>query len=232
MPFRKVEGFHFLPSDRRLRFGDNRLVEAGKTYSVAYSQKVGDTILTKPKVGVSGLHCATHISSALTLAPGFSLCKVKVSGSVSSAFNLYAGKHRKVFWIKDAEEATKKACLVLVTKINMKFYPQLAGEAEYAYVECMKLLNGQEIDSLGYFKMFAGIAGTPANISDVFFSSLWPRNLRSIPFSKGKEFVTAYFDFLVLHFLENGTQKASYTNLPKPPLKNKEEEKIFYWLSS
>lgn len=62
--------WHFLADDRRLRFGDHELVEAGKTY----------TAKGRLAMCSNGMHASERALDALQYAPGATVCRVRLSG--------------------------------------------------------------------------------------------------------------------------------------------------------
>jgi len=65
-------GWHFLAANRRLRFGDGRLVEVGKTLTVDC-----EAILCE-----QGLHAGHTVYDALQYAQGPILCRVRLGGII------------------------------------------------------------------------------------------------------------------------------------------------------
>ena len=100
-----IEAWHFLPNDRRLRWGSREFVYPGHTISV-------DCV---PKLCEQGLHASTSIINALEYAPGSVLCRVVVGGSVVHGSDKIAGTTRTALWIADAAPLLRSfACLLLI----------------------------------------------------------------------------------------------------------------------
>lgn len=89
----KKLGWHFLPSDKKLTNGDGRLVEVGKTLSIPKSHT--------PRTCGSGMHASDKISQACHYKAGPVLCRVEVSGDISYDHDKFAGRSRKVLWMKE-----------------------------------------------------------------------------------------------------------------------------------
>jgi hypothetical protein len=86
-------GWHFLNNDRRLGYGDGRLVEAGQTYSCE-----GKLVLCS-----NGMHGSRKLIDALQFAPGNVLCRIDLQGEIIHDDNKSVARYRKVLWIKDIE---------------------------------------------------------------------------------------------------------------------------------
>ena len=87
--------WHFLPADRRLRFGDRTLVEPGQTLTVEPPLKPGSR----------GLHASVRPIDALFYAPGPILCRVALSGEILEDKDKVCAEHRTVLWMADATRA-------------------------------------------------------------------------------------------------------------------------------
>ena len=91
-------GWHFLPDDRRLRWGSHEVVEAGRTYRVE-----GPLVLC-----AHGMHASAHALDALSYAPGPVVCRapwkvfhLQAGGEVRPCCTLrkYMGNlSRQSFW--------------------------------------------------------------------------------------------------------------------------------------
>ena len=99
----KFTAFHFLGEDKRLRYGDNRLVEVGNTYSQSYPHDTRDgDCYDSPTLCESGMHASIRPIDALKYAPGPIICRVEVSGDVIRGDDKLVGRHRKVLAMADA----------------------------------------------------------------------------------------------------------------------------------
>ena len=84
--------WHFLPADRRLRFGDRTLVEPGQTL----------TVEPPLELCTRGLHASVRPIDALFYAPGPILCRVSLSGEIIEDGDKVCAEHRTVLWMADA----------------------------------------------------------------------------------------------------------------------------------
>jgi hypothetical protein len=96
---RPILAWHWLSTDRRLGYGDGRLVEPGQTL----------TIDGEPKLCGRGLHGARSILHALKHARGPIVCRVRLSGRIVEANTRIvkddtrlAGTERRCLWMLDA----------------------------------------------------------------------------------------------------------------------------------
>ena len=87
-------GWHFLPADRLLEYSDGRKAEVGKTLSMTNGS------LSGPSVCHRGMHASPKITQAASYQKGPTLCRVEVWGDVDDGGNKFAGRHRKVLWMK------------------------------------------------------------------------------------------------------------------------------------
>ena len=84
--------WHFLPEDRRLRFGGRTLVEPGQTLTVEPPLELCSR----------GLHASVRPIDALSYAPGPILCRVALSGEIIHDGDKVCAQHRTVLWMADA----------------------------------------------------------------------------------------------------------------------------------
>ena len=97
-----VYAWHFLPEDRRLSNGDNRLVVPGKRLSVR-----GDIVLCE-----HGLHASERPIDALKYAPSAMIQRVKMHGTVIHGDDKLVASSRTCMWIADATMVLHEfACL-------------------------------------------------------------------------------------------------------------------------
>lgn len=99
-----IYGWHFLNVDRKLRYGDGRVVKTGRTLSL----KKGDPELCK-----KGMHASRTIYQALWYATSYQriLCRVVVSGDIIEDEEKFVGRHRKVLWSVNANKPLLSFCL-------------------------------------------------------------------------------------------------------------------------
>lgn len=91
----EILAWHFLPRDGRLNHGDRRRVVVGETYSV----------LLPLELCSHGLHACRRLCDAFTYAPGFLLCRVKLSGAMLEGDAKLCAERRKVLWMGDVAGA-------------------------------------------------------------------------------------------------------------------------------
>ena len=84
--------WHLLSEDKRLGYGDGRLVEVGQTLECE-----GD-----PELCSNGMHGSVRLIDALTYASGPIVCRVKIEGDVIEGYNKICGRRRTVLWMLDA----------------------------------------------------------------------------------------------------------------------------------
>ena len=103
-----MKAWHFLPTDRRLRYGGDTLVEAGHTYTT-------DQL---PVLCESGLHASTEPLDALGYAPGPIICRVDIGGEIVDGGDKIVGTERIVIWMGDATDCLRhfaRLCALDVT---------------------------------------------------------------------------------------------------------------------
>jgi len=84
--------WHFLPHNKRLGYGDNRVVQAGKTYRL----KSGIPTLCR-----NGMHGSRRLIDAIHYAPGDIVCRVDITGDIRTSSDKIVGRNRKVLWMLD-----------------------------------------------------------------------------------------------------------------------------------
>ena len=84
--------WHFLPEDKRLGYGDGRLVEVGETLECE-----GEPVLCN-----NGMHGSVRLIDALRYASGPIVCRVKIEGDVIEGDDKLCGRRRTVLWMLDA----------------------------------------------------------------------------------------------------------------------------------
>ena len=97
-----VYAWHFLPEDRRLSNGDNRLVVPGKRHTVR-----GDIVLCE-----HGLHASERPIDTLKYAKSAMIQRVKMHGTVVHGNDKLVASSRTCMWIADAAMVLHEfACL-------------------------------------------------------------------------------------------------------------------------
>ena len=96
-------GWHFLPADRRLRWGSREVVEAGRTYRAE-----GPLVMCR-----NGMHASKRALDALQYAPGPVVSRVELLGERLDASDKSCARERSVLWIADAATVLHEfACAV------------------------------------------------------------------------------------------------------------------------
>jgi len=95
-----MKGWHFLNEDRRLRFGDGRLVEVGKELRVPESPDYN-----KLWVCLYGMHGSFDILDALKYATGLIVCwcEFEETGAVYED-DKFCSRARTALWMFDAQD--------------------------------------------------------------------------------------------------------------------------------
>ena len=86
--------WHFLSGDKRLGYGDGRLVEVGATLECE-----GD-----PELCSNGMHGSARLIDALRYARGPIVCRVEIDGDVIEVEDKLCGRRRTVLWMLDATQ--------------------------------------------------------------------------------------------------------------------------------
>jgi len=84
--------WHFLPEDKRLGYGDGRLVEVGATLECE----------GEPELCGNGMHGSARLIDAVHYARGPIVCRVKIEGDVIESEDKLCGRRRTVLWMMDA----------------------------------------------------------------------------------------------------------------------------------
>ena len=125
-------GWHFLRSDRKLRYEDSREVKAGEPL----------TVDVEPDLCQRGLHASERLKDALWYAPGWVCCRVVLSGDVVTGNDKMVGKSRTVLWMIDAKDVILRWALDCAKSVR-----HLTDDPRVT--ECIELtekyLNGEEV---------------------------------------------------------------------------------------
>lgn len=120
-------GWHFLSANKKLGYGDNRVAEVGKTLSC--------TGTAKPRCCYYGMHASPQIAQAASFNKGPVLTRVEVWGDVHTDGDKFAGRHRKVLWMRTLAAADIRACLKAAgvpKNVNAMRINSLINELGYA----------------------------------------------------------------------------------------------------
>src|SRR5690348_4555471 len=91
-------GWHFSAANKRLGYGDGRLIRPGETLKVT-----GD-----PELCIHGLHASTRLIDALRYAPGPYLWRVKLSGVIVRGDDKVVATERTALWGFDAADMLRE----------------------------------------------------------------------------------------------------------------------------
>jgi hypothetical protein len=93
-----ILAWHWLAADRRLGYGDGRLVKPGQTLAID----------GEPELCKNGLHASRSILDALGYAQGPIVCRVRLSGHVVKGDDKLVGTERRCLWMVDATTILRK----------------------------------------------------------------------------------------------------------------------------
>jgi len=119
----KIRAWHFIGKDRKLSYGDDRIVEVGKTLSVEGEVRPGWSVFDKVNGifnKVNGMHASTSLAETINSSPNDAtvLCMVEVFGDISKYDrddSIICGRHRTALEIHDVEkELYKFACNIVL----------------------------------------------------------------------------------------------------------------------
>ena len=88
-----IKGWHFVANDRKLGYGDGRLVEVGKTYTVPDTREL--------ELCEYGLHASKRLIDALNYAPGEVICRVELAAPIVNGDDKMVSYSRKVLAMID-----------------------------------------------------------------------------------------------------------------------------------
>jgi hypothetical protein len=89
-------GWHFVTNDKRLGYGDGRIVAVGKTYTVPKNRPL--------EFCEYGLHASKRLIDALQYAPGSVICRVELSDRVIHGDDKAVGYKRRVIAMIEGEK--------------------------------------------------------------------------------------------------------------------------------
>ena len=90
--------WHFASADRKLRYGDGRLIEQGVVHKIE----------GKPILCSHGLHGSIRAIDALSYAQGSVVSRVIIRGDITKGENKLVGQEREYLWVVDAEETLRE----------------------------------------------------------------------------------------------------------------------------
>lgn len=154
---KKIYGWHTLPANRRLTWGDGRLVELGVPMFVA----------GRPRVGYHGLHVARTPIEALSYVAGSVWCWVRGSGESAADGDLSSHAERTVLWWTTPERGEalfRKAACRFALRVAPIAWPDGIPAVVSAY------LNGKDRSTAA---MAAAMAAVRAAAGNAGRSSAW-----------------------------------------------------------
>jgi len=132
--------WHFLSEDKRLGYGDGRLVEVGQTLECK----------GKPELCSNGMHGSVRLIDALYYANGPIVCRVEIDGDVIEDTDKLCGRRRTVLWMLNATRILHEfACtcaedaLALVERPDERSVAAIAAKRRWLNGE----ITDEELDS-------------------------------------------------------------------------------------
>jgi len=89
-----IKAWHFAASDRKLGYGDGRLIVKGRTLKYTGKEPI--------ELCKRGLHGSERILDALYYAPGEIICRVELSGDIIRGTDKIVATERTCLWWLDA----------------------------------------------------------------------------------------------------------------------------------
>jgi hypothetical protein len=129
-----MKGWYCSSDDKRLRYGDNRLIRRGITHKMKWPYRYVDDITDKvniyaePTLCKAGLHASKDILTAFQIGSGLWIWRVEVTGRIAKGEDKFCGGERKYLWglnVSDcwgsfSEEELKKNLLKYVRREALK----------------------------------------------------------------------------------------------------------------
>lgn len=158
--------WHFLSEDKRLGYGDGRLVEAGKTLECE----------GKPELCKNGMHGSVRLIDALRYANGPIVCRVEIEGDVIEDTDKLCGRRRTVLWMLDATQILHEfACACTEDALARVAYPDPrsleAIEAKRAWLRGE--ITDKELDAARSDAWDASWAATQGDVRAAYRDAAW-----------------------------------------------------------
>ena len=132
--------WHFLSEDKRLGYGDGRLIEVGQTLECE----------GEPALCSNGMHGSAMLIDALYYANGPIVCRVEIDGDVIEDTDKLCGRRRTVLWMLNATRILHEfACtcaedaLALVERPDERSVAAIAAKRRWLNGE----ITDEELDS-------------------------------------------------------------------------------------
>ena len=108
-----MKAWHFVANNKRLGYGDGRIVEVGKTYEVPDKSR-------PIELCQYGLHASVRALDALKYAPGEICCLVELGGKIIKGDDKVVAESRKVLKMIDATNILHEmACISAETALRI-----------------------------------------------------------------------------------------------------------------
>jgi len=154
--------WHFLSEDKRLGYGDGRLVEVGETLECEGELALCD----------NGMHGSVRLIDALHYASGPIVCRVEIEGDVIESEDKLCGRRRTVLWMLDATRLLHEfACACAEDALALVEQPD---ERSVEAIEAKrKWLNGEVTDEELASARAASWAASRSASYAVAYSASW-----------------------------------------------------------
>jgi len=86
-----MKAWHFIKNNKRLGYGDNRIVKTNRTYKVQGEIQICG----------NGMHGSKRIIDALKYANGSIVCRVDITGGIIEDDDKIVGRNRRIIWMRD-----------------------------------------------------------------------------------------------------------------------------------
>ena len=116
-----VDAWHVLPNDKKLKYGDRRMVGKNRWMKALVRHDLG-LKCTKPVLCVFGMHAAISIMDAAVYMQknqNSTICRVQIKGDIATSNHKICGMHRKVIsWGNSVPMAAKFHAWLVKRAIN------------------------------------------------------------------------------------------------------------------
>ena len=110
---RTMKAWHFVANNKRLGYGDGRIVEVGNTYEIPDKSR-------PIKLCEYGMHASVRALDALQYAPGYVCCLVELGGKIIEGDDKVVAESRKVLKMIDATNILHEmACISAETALRI-----------------------------------------------------------------------------------------------------------------
>jgi len=113
-----MKAWHFISNNKKLGYGDNRVVRVGQTYKYKGKEPI--------ELCKRGMHGSVKIRDALQYAQGSIICLVEMSGEIIKGNDKVVATERKVLAMINGEKLLRKfACLCALDVIHLWDAPDI-----------------------------------------------------------------------------------------------------------